>query len=287
MTTTPPLDDLIPRLRARAADPARRTYARENQFSRSIRGMDLGGMMALGRGLGAMLKSVVAANQEGRVDPAGLAMGVELERQMTTPVDDGLPDPADDATIEAVEAVLRLTLPTAMRRVYAEVADGGFGPGFGLLPLASVVKEYGTLRSPGMMPRGREWPAGLLPVVSQDPGWDCIEAATGRVVAWDPEELSERSSEARFRESFSDVAPSMEAWLAEWLDSPTDDEQREAMMADLMSPESQARQAREARAAIGRMTLEERRAMGLPDEGWEEVVWGGIGWDPDEAGRED
>jgi hypothetical protein len=134
-----------------------------------------------------------------------------------------------------------------------------------------------------MMPRGREWPAGLLPVLHQDPGWDCVEASTGRVVGWDPEELSERSSEARFQASFSDVAPSVEAWLAEWLTSRTHEEERDEMMAQFTSPEYQAKQANEARDAIRRMSLEERRAMGLPDENWEEVVWGGIGWPPPEG----
>ena len=138
-----------------------------------------------------------------------------------------------------------------------------------------------------MLTRGREWPAGMLPVVSQDPGWDCVDAATGRVIAWDPEELTERSSEARFQASFSELHPSVEAWLADWLGRPTRDEERDAMMADLMSPASQARQEREAREAIGRMTLEERRAMGLPDEGWEAVVSGGVGWPPGDGVAKD
>jgi hypothetical protein len=30
------------------------------------------------------------------------------------------------------------------------------------------------------------------------------------------------------------------------------------------------------------MTPQERAAMGLPEVGWEKVVWGGIGWDPNE-----
>jgi len=34
----------------------------------------------------------------------------------------------------------------------------------------------------------------------------------------------------------------------------------------------------------GSMSIEERRAMGLPDVGWEQVVWGGIGLEPDEKG---
>jgi len=257
----PSLDALIPRLRERAADPERRTFIRETQFSRQMSSLDLGGVLSLGRTLGGLLRTSVTMQREGRIDPEGVAMADEIQRRMETPVDDGLPAPADEATVEAAEAVLRLTLPVAMRRVWMEVADGGFGPGFGLLPLGHVVKEYGSLRSPGMMPRGREWPAGLLPVLSQDPGWDCIEASTGRVIGWDPEDLSERSSEARFQASFSEVAPSVEAWLDEWLGAKTHAEQRDEMMAEFTSPAYQARQAREARDAIRRMSLEERRAI--------------------------
>jgi hypothetical protein len=197
----------------------------------------------------------------------------------TTP----LPPPAPAATLDAAERVLGFPLPAGLRRLYAEVADGGFGPGEGLLPLAGLVAQYNELRSPGMMPSGREWPSGLLPLVSMDPGWDCVEAASGRIVAWDPEGLGERSSEDRFRRSFSVAHPTVEAWLAAWLDSRTADEQRADMMARVMAPEYQVRQAREARAAIGRMTPEERAAMGLPAVGWERVVWGGLGWDEDES----
>jgi hypothetical protein len=134
-----------------------------------------------------------------------------------------------------------------------------------------------------MMPRGREWPAELLPVVSMDPGWDCVEATTGRVIAWDPEELGERSSEDRFRRSFTEAHPTVEAWLAAWLDRRTAEEERADMMARFMAPDYQVQQAREARAAIGRQTPEERAAMGLPAVGWEKVVWGGLGWDEDQA----
>ena len=100
----------------------------------------------------------------------------------------------------------------------------------------------------------------------------------------DPEDLTERSSEERFRRSFGEAFPSVEAWLDDWLGAPTAEERHARMMAELMSPEYQAKQAREAREAIGRMTPQERAAMGLPETGWEEVVWGGLGWeDPGEA----
>jgi hypothetical protein len=42
-------------------------------------------------------------------------------------------------------------------------------------------------------------------------------------------------------------------------------------------------EARKARARIAAMTPEERAAMGLPETGWEQVVWGGIGLEEDEG----
>lgn len=111
-----------------------------------------------------------------------------------------------------------------------------------------------------------------------DPGWDCVEAATGRVIAWDPEELTERSSETRFQRSFRDIAPTVEAWLTEWVGSKSQAEKMAEQMRDY-----QLKAAREARASIGRLTSEQRAAMGLPEVGWERVVWGGIGLDEDTA----
>ena len=42
-------------------------------------------------------------------------------------------------------------------------------------------------------------------------------------------------------------------------------------------------EARKARAMIGAKTPEERAAMGLPEVGWEKVVWGGLGLEDDET----
>ena len=283
MSHAPSFDDLLPRLRARAADPARRTEFRPTELGQTISSLDLGGLMSMGRSLADSLRGVVAANQEGRIDPAGHARALELERQITTPVDRPLPSPATEDEVVAAEAALGVMLPPALRRSYREVANGGFGPAEGLVSLGAMVDAYRDLQRPGMLPAGRAWPAGLLPVVERDPGWDCVEAATGRIVAWDPEDLTERAGEERFRRSFGEAFPSVEAWLADWLGSETHEERSARMMADLMSPESQARQANEARAAIARMSPDERRAMGLPDVGWERVVWGGVGWvEPDE-----
>jgi hypothetical protein len=284
VTATPDLEALLPQLRSRAADPQRRTDVRPSELGASISTLDLGGLLAMGRDLGASLRNVVAANQAGRVDQAGHARALELERAMSTPAPSVLPGPAAETVVARAEADLGVALPVALRRVYTEVADGGFGPGPGLLPLMDVVAEYRDLGRPdGRLPRGRSWPAGLLPIVEMDPGFDCCEAATGRIIAWDPEELSEHAGEDRFRRSFREIFPSVEAWLGEWVGSRTQAEQTAALMARVMSNDAQVQMAREARANIAKLSPEERAKMGLPDTGWERVVWGGLGWDEDET----
>jgi hypothetical protein len=283
MTDALDIATLIDRLRARAADPERRTSSPPSRFFAEARSMDLGGLLQMGRSLASELGRVVASNQAGRVDEAGVERARELERDMSTPAPMVLPAPADEPSIAAAESALGVALPLAVRRVYAEVADGGFGPGEGILPLAQVVRTWRELREPGSMPRGRAWPDGFLPLVEMSPGFDCVDAATGRVVAWDPEELTERSSEERFRRSFRELFPSVQAWLTDWVGSRTQEEQQAELMAHVLSDESQIQQAREARAMIGRMTPDERARMGLPEVGWERVVWGGLGWDEDEA----
>jgi SMI1/KNR4 family protein SUKH-1 len=285
LSTAPSFEDLLPRLRARIADPARRTDVRPNQLMASIQSLDLAGLVAMSRGINETFAGVLAANREGRVDPAGAALAEDLQRQMTTPVEAPLRPPAPESDLRRVEDELGFALPSALRRTYAEIADGGFGPGEGIASLDAMLAAYRDLRAGEQLPRDRAWPAALLPVVERHPGWDCVDARTGSVIAWDPEDLDERSGEERFRRSFAEAFPSVEAWLADWLGAETVAERTARMMAELMSPESQVRQAREARASIGRMSVEERRKMGLPDVGWERVVWGGIGWEePDEGG---
>jgi len=285
MTEPLPLDELIVRLRARASDPERRTTDRASHLMAEMRAKDLGGLLTMGRSLADSLRGVVAANQAGRVDDAGFERALELEAAMTTPAPSALPGPASEAWLTAAERATGVRLPATLRRIYREVADGGFGPGEGLLPLTDVAAQYAELRSTGMMPRGRSWPDGLLPLVSMDPGWDCVDTASGRVIAWDPEDLSERSSETVFARSFREIFPSVEAWLTDWVTSRTQAEAQAEMMAHFMSPEYQAKQAREARETLGRMSVEERRAMGLPDVGWEAVVWGGAGWEEPDRGE--
>ena len=111
----PGADTLVEQLRSRAADPARRTEIRPGGLGAIVGKLSLGGL-GFGRG--------------------------------------GGPRPASPADVRAAEEALGLTLPPFIVRVYTEVADGGFGPEEGLLPLARVVAETRRLRAGDVLPRG-------------------------------------------------------------------------------------------------------------------------------------
>jgi hypothetical protein len=71
-------------------------------------------------------------------------------------------------------------------------------------------------------------------------------------------------------------------WLESWV---AGDRSPSADAADMeaMLRRSNVEDARRSRAVLAAMSVEERRAMGLPDEGWEELVWGGIGLEDDDG----
>ena len=280
MTETLPLDELLPRLRERVADPERRTSSRPSELVAGVRTLDLGGLLSMGQSIAGQLRAVVDANRDGRIDPAGDATAREIERQLDTPAPSVVPGPADEAWITQVERRLAMDLPPALRRVYAEVADGGFGPGEGILPLVEVVARYDELRAPGMLPDGRSWPDGLLPLVSMDPGWDCVDAGTGRVIAWDPEDLDERVSDRRWSAAFRVIHPTVEAWLTDWVGSRTAAEVREIELASMRRTGAWTHI-----RSLQAMTDEQRASFGL-GQGWEAEMAArmGVPWPPpDEA----
>lgn len=287
------MDELIARLRARAADPKRRTDAPQ---SVSISGpggtltttfgrlpgaaAERAGAWSLG-GLLSDLQHVVAANQAARpIDAEVRARADALASSFTPENERELPSAASEAILARAEARLGFALPTSLRRLYAEVANGGFGPGGGLLAIDDAVEAYVGFRRESPGPRGQRWPERLLPLVADEPGYACLDVESGRIVSWDPEGLGERSGEKAWARSFTDTAESLEAWLSGWVDSRPPHELLEERL-----NAARVEQAREARARLAAKTPEERRAMGLPDVGWERVVWGGIGLDEDEGPR--
>lgn len=275
------LDNLIERLRERAADPEQRVDAQETQFFAQVKDLDLGGLLGMLGDLRPIFDRALDASRAGQVDPDVVAKADEVAAAMSTPVESELPPPATPREIQRVEASLGFGLPPTLRRVYGEVANGGFGPGYGLVSIERMAAEYEDLCKV-MPPTGHEWPDGLLPVIHHDPDWDCVEASTGRVVAFYWEEVDEDIDAAQFARAFHELAPTVEAWLEEWVASPSPAEREAAMYAD-----AEKRAARDAREAIAKLTPEARAAMGLPEAGWESVVWGGVGLEEDDESSEE
>ena len=273
------IDELIARLRTRAADPERRVDARRSAFDRRAATLDLGALMGELQSTRGDLAALLDGIRAGALPPAPLARAEAIGREMADTATPALPVPADEAAIATAEARLGFGLPADLRRIYTEVADGGFGPGVGLASLATSTDRYLELRTGDELPRGRSWPSGLLPVVLDDPSIVAIDTTGPElpVVEWDPDGLSERASEAVWARSFHPVAPSLVAWLDAWHAGPPPAAIEDALAAQIHA--SQVQSAREARARFAAMTPEERAGFGLPEVGWERVVWGGIGLD--------
>lgn len=145
----------------------------------------------------------------------------EACRFPTTP-----PPPLDEDAIARAEALLGRPLPPLLRDAYRHVGNGGFGPGYGLLPLIvpagstkteSVVDLYAVLRSSDPEDPSWSWPPHLVPFCE----WgcairSCIDASSseGAIVTFDPNvhEPGEPVSTA-----LAETHGSLEAWFSDWL----------------------------------------------------------------------
>lgn len=160
-----------------------------------------------------------------------------LARLRERSLDEGGPSHprATPAEVEQAEARLGFPLPAALRRLLLEVANGGVGP----VPILGVgtgrrspegddlVGVYEGVSGPRQahpeLPGGRRlaatvdaWPAAVLPLSEARDGLVfCIDARSGEVLSAEGHgcELGIGHAEWLQRE-----APSLEAWLARWLE---------------------------------------------------------------------
>ncbi|MEU6705417.1 SMI1/KNR4 family protein [Streptomyces wuyuanensis] len=132
-----------------------------------------------------------------------------------------LPEPVDDAQIAEAERQLGFALHPLLARLYREVADGGFGPDYRLLPLhgpgSSVVGEYTTRRETSLGAEHPEWPEGVVPILTWGcamyAGVDC-RSADGRVLLFEPNPYNGGSWEQCWFLDSADLAAWLETWLA-------------------------------------------------------------------------
>ncbi|ROQ59409.1 SMI1/KNR4 family protein SUKH-1 [Streptomyces sp. 840.1] len=132
-----------------------------------------------------------------------------------------LPAPLDDARIAEAEAELGFALHPLLVRLYREVADGGFGPDYRLLPLSGpdcgVTGEYLTLRAAAAAAEHSDWPEGVVPILTWGCGMyagvDC-RSEDGQVLLFDPNPYGGGSWERCWFLDSAGLAGWLETWLA-------------------------------------------------------------------------
>ncbi|MEU4536731.1 SMI1/KNR4 family protein [Streptosporangium sp. NPDC023825] len=143
-----------------------------------------------------------------------------------------LPPPATAEEVAQAERALGLRLPPVLTRLYREVANGGFGPDYQLLPLVgegrTAVNDYreerGSLDSDG----GAYWPADVLPILDWGCGMyaavDC-RSPQGVVLLFDPNGASGDWHDSWYVDSES-LTGWLETWLSGtgWYEEDTDDD---------------------------------------------------------------
>lgn len=145
-----------------------------------------------------------------------------------------LPAPLGEARIAEAGAQLGFALHPLLARLYREVADGGFGPDYHLLPLlgegAGAVGEYLARREASVGAEHPEWPEGVVPILTWGCGMyagvDCL-SEEGQVLLFEPNPYSGGAwDECWFLDS-AGLAAWLETWLAGtgWYEEDAADEE--------------------------------------------------------------
>lgn len=131
-----------------------------------------------------------------------------------------MPAPAD--VVEEAEDLLGCRLPPLLRRLYLEVGNGGFGPGYGMLGLRGGHRDDTRQAALGLYRQAHgtsspHWsflPAGLLPVCY----WGCgvysfidCSRPEGPMWGWDPNP-GPVDRQALFPQSLA-----LAGWLDRWV----------------------------------------------------------------------
>ncbi|NGO75748.1 SMI1/KNR4 family protein [Streptomyces sp. YC504] len=130
-----------------------------------------------------------------------------------------LPAPVSAEQLATVEAELGFQLPPLLASLYREIANGGYGPDYQLLPLVgaerTVLSEYHAERSASAEEESPYWPARVLPILD----WGCAMYAAvdcnseaGRVLLFEPNGAEDDGVAAWFMD-----AESLADWLETWL----------------------------------------------------------------------
>jgi hypothetical protein len=122
------------------------------------------------------------------------------------------------------ERRLGFPLPPLFKRIYMDVGNGGFGPGYGLLGMSNgapddfgkTAPESYSLRRQGD-PDNRDWfwPDALLPICHWGCAiYSCINCRDSNfpMQIFDPNV----HQDSDWRDAYFDEAPSFDSWIREW-----------------------------------------------------------------------
>lgn len=139
----------------------------------------------------------------------------------------GLPPPASDECIQRACADLGVELPEDLCALYSRVANGGFGPAYGIIGLPGGALNADGLDVVGLYSQYSAavpdfpqwaWPAGILPICE----WGCAiyvcldcRTSSGPVVTFDPSFWSSEEGEP-LTNAMAVSHESLSEWLEDW-----------------------------------------------------------------------
>nr|NUR37612.1 SMI1/KNR4 family protein [Sphingomonas sp.] len=264
--------ELIERLRERLKNPSRRTDRRISVSRYELQSATDEELRAGRQSAADDLNALIDARRRGEPPPRNLReKAAAALARMKSPAPGQDPVPASSKAIGDAGRRLGFPLPEDLTTIHTEVADGGFGPGYGLLSIAGVVRIFERLRSYDLAP---PWPEEMLPITDDDGVLHCIDRTGGTIMRFDPERLNDDNN--NIPEALQEVAPSLESWLDRWLKGPTEEEigsfeaAREKAFA-----EARERWRQRVEAYIEQLreqSAKERAKLGLGGANWEEKL---------------
>jgi len=134
-----------------------------------------------------------------------------------------LPPPAPPEAMAELEAAVGHRMPPLLKRIYLEVANGGFGRWGGALSLTEFTDEPPALEaySEWVKGYGVDYPTSVVPLLTWGCAiWSLVDFSTpeGRMWGWDPNVRCLRH--ALFPEDFT-LAERLTGWLDSREDFPT------------------------------------------------------------------
>lgn len=134
--------------------------------------------------------------------------------------------PCSFETIEKAERELGFRLPDILKDIYTGIANGGFGPGYGIMGVdggftddmdANVVSLYRSYRQSDLEDPSWVWPHGWLPICH----WGCIVYTVVDCVNQPNRVLfvgvADREEGQPIEEVAVESRPSLSEWLDAWL----------------------------------------------------------------------